>query len=64
MSVLTYRPCPVCGAKGEHEGSNLSRRVSFFQCENGHMYSTITANNGLLLETKVVTGAAGRKARE
>ena len=49
---MIYRPCPKCGAKGTCWAAQPRKNLAWFECANGHLYTTRTADNGLLLEVR------------
>jgi hypothetical protein len=62
MRRLTYRKCPLHReAKVTNVSNDLRNGVAIFECDEGHLYSTITAKNGLLLETRVRIRAGHRR---
>lgn len=50
----TYKPCPVCDAPGAAWSIEPKPGVVYFECEGDgkHVYTTITARSGMLLEVK------------
>lgn len=55
---VTYKPCPVCGKSAVDACIGVTNGdrgwAALFHCPHcGALYSTITADNGLLLEVVV-----------